>query len=109
MKSIAAHPRNIPRIAFAVVDFAGVVSCFGEATKETGDRRVAPHFVQKMSPVSAKVPHCVQTTFCVMLLIEMYHTLHRSCCYHLLLGTSKDSDDWVGHQAEKGHNSEVQT
>jgi hypothetical protein len=40
-----------------------VVSNSGEVTKGTGGRSVAPHFVQKMSPVSAGEPYCVQTTF----------------------------------------------
>jgi hypothetical protein len=67
MKSIAAHPRKIARIAFADVVFAGVASSLGEVTKGTGGRRVAPHFAQKMSPASMRVPHCGQmlsaTTF----------------------------------------------
>ena len=48
-----------------------------DCTKGTGGRSAAPHFVQKMSPVSARVPHWAQslsvTMFRVVSSIKPYH------------------------------------
>ena len=70
------------------MEFGGrLTSWVLDCVKGTTGRRAAPHFLQKMSPVSAGVPHCAQsfslTMFRVVSSIKSY-AQRRSCRYQAI-------------------------